>query len=40
MEIFEVNVYTKYNPKDPKQNIIGTVKASYVSDGAGGYLQR
>ncbi|HGG8408687.1 TPA: hypothetical protein ACJJPW_002141, partial [Neisseria meningitidis] len=39
MEIFEVNVYTKYNPKDPKQNIIGTVKASYVSDGAGGYLK-
>lgn len=38
-KIFKVNVYTIYNPKKPDENVIGTVEASYVSDGNGGYLK-
>lgn len=38
-EVFEVNVYKPpFNPQRPDKNIIGTVKASYVPDGQGGYL--
>ena len=38
-EVFEVNVYKPpFNPQRPDKNIIGTVRASYVPDGQGGYL--
>lgn len=38
-KVIKVNVYTKFNPQNPNEGVIGQVDASYVSDGKGGYLK-